>query len=61
MEEYPDWVEKENVKWQLWRQDDHGNRVIVGAFDTQEEANKLKVEFEARGHKQVYWVEKKLK
>jgi hypothetical protein len=46
------------ISWQLWRQDDHGNKVIIGEYASQQEAERLKQEFEDRGHRQIYWVEK---
>lgn len=50
---------KETVaaKWSVHRQDDHGNRFIVLAGLSREEAERLVAEFEARGHKQLYWTE----
>jgi GNAT superfamily N-acetyltransferase len=45
------------VGWSLWRQDDHGNRFEVNRDHTREDAERLKDEFEARGHKQIYWIE----
>ncbi|MFE7188511.1 SPOR domain-containing protein [Kitasatospora sp. NPDC057541] len=43
--------------YRVMRQDDNGNRFrVVGGID-QEAAERLAAEFEARGHKQLYWVE----
>ncbi|MFJ1706535.1 SPOR domain-containing protein [Kitasatospora sp. NPDC088346] len=39
------------------RQDDNGNRYLVAAGLTRAAADALAAEFEARGHKQLYWVE----
>lgn len=44
--------------WVVWRQDDAGNRSVVESRLTEEDARKLMREMEARGHKQVYWIEK---
>ena len=44
------------VGWSLWRQDDHGTKFEVSRDHTREEAEHLKDEFEARGHKQIYWI-----
>ncbi len=44
--------------WTVWRQDDNGNRFEVRRLATREEAESLAAEFEARGHKQFYWVER---
>ena len=42
--------------WSVWRQDDHGNRFEVRQGLSKEDALRLVAEFEARGHKQSYWV-----
>jgi 8-oxo-dGTP diphosphatase len=42
--------------WILMRQDDNGNRVEMARFDVRAEAETAAAEFEARGHKQLYWV-----
>jgi hypothetical protein len=42
--------------WVVWRQDDNGNRFEVGRFPSQEAAEALASEMEARGHRQMYWV-----
>jgi hypothetical protein len=42
--------------WELWRQDDNGNRFLVSAGHSRAEADRLAADFEARGHKQMYWV-----
>ncbi|MFI6152181.1 SPOR domain-containing protein [Kitasatospora sp. NPDC051170] len=41
----------------VMRQDDNGNRFLVAAGLERAEAERLAAEFEARGHKQLYWVE----
>jgi hypothetical protein len=43
--------------WTVWRIDDNGNTFVVREHLTHEEAARLAAEFEARGHKQMYWVE----
>lgn len=43
--------------WSVCRQDDNGNRFVVQSRLTQEEAKRLVAEFEAHGHKQMYWTE----
>lgn len=43
--------------WAVYRQDDNGNRFLVSCGLVRAEAERLVVEFEARGHKQVYWTE----
>lgn len=39
------------------RQDDNGNRLVVAKGLGRAKAEMLAAEFEARGHKQLYWVE----
>ncbi|WP_167352932.1 hypothetical protein [Streptomyces rubellomurinus] len=41
----------------VMRQDDNGNRFLVAEGLERAEAERLAAEFEARGHKQLYWVE----
>ncbi|MFO0619076.1 MAG: VOC family protein [Polyangiaceae bacterium] len=43
-------------RWSLWRQDDNGNRFLMSSAHTRPEAERLAAEFEARAHKQIYWV-----
>ena len=43
--------------WSVLRIDDNGNRFIIRAHLRKREAERVAAEFEARGHKQVYWVE----
>lgn len=43
--------------WLLLRQDDNGNVFEMGRFATRDEAEKLAAMYEARGHKQLYWVQ----
>ncbi len=43
--------------WVLLRQDDNGNRYEISRFPSREEAEGAASEFEARGHKQLYYVE----
>ena len=44
-------------RWELWRQDDNGNRFVIARFDTSEAAEAEQRRFEALGHKQTYWVQ----
>ncbi|WP_030236517.1 hypothetical protein [Streptomyces sp. NRRL S-350] len=43
--------------YRVMRQDDSGNRFLVAADLDRAGAQRLAAEFEARGHKQLYWVE----
>ena len=47
------------TRWELWRQDDNGIRVLVARFEEQEAAREAVVRFESRHHKQTYWIEEK--
>jgi hypothetical protein len=44
------------LPWVVWRQDDNVNRFELRRCATREQAEALAAEFEARGHKQLYWV-----
>jgi hypothetical protein len=51
----------ERIKLQpceLWRQDDNGHKLLIETFPCKADAVKTMKEFEARLHKQTYWVEK---
>ena len=40
----------------LWRQDDHGNRFLVGCYLTLGEAERQLAELTRIQHKQTYWI-----
>lgn len=42
--------------WELWRQDDGGNKYLVARFGSEDAALAEMKMYEDRGHKQVYWV-----
>ena len=44
--------------WTVWRQDDSGNRFVISANLTADQAQAMVADFEARGHKQGYWCTK---
>jgi hypothetical protein len=51
----------EKIKLQpheLWRQDDNGHKFLIETFLCRADAVKAMKEFEARLHKQTYWIEK---
>lgn len=53
----------EKIKFQphqLWRQDDNGHKFLIETFPCKADAVKAMKEFEARLHKQTYWIEKVL-
>lgn len=41
---------------ELWRQDDHGQRYLVGRFATAAEAERRLAELTRIPHKQTYWM-----
>jgi hypothetical protein len=45
------------LRFRLWRQDDNGNRVLIREYADREAAELARDEMQARGHKQLYWVE----
>ena len=49
--------ETRQVEWQLWRQDDNGNRVRIRAFTGLAKATAALASFERLAHKQTYWIE----
>ena len=55
----PGAVPSDAAGWELWRQDDNGNRFLIGRFGTAEAAEAEQRRFEALGHKQTYWVERR--
>jgi len=42
--------------WQLWRQDDNGNRFLVGEFTSRESAEQRLHVLTRCLHKQAYWI-----
>lgn len=44
------------MPWQLWRQDDNGNRFLVGEYVTRELAEQRLTELTSCQHKQTYWL-----
>lgn len=44
-------------RWTVWRQDDNGIKAHVSDCSSEQQARALVSEFEARGHKQLYWAE----
>jgi hypothetical protein len=48
-----------SAQWQLWRQDDNGNRVMIRAFANRDEAEAELRHFESLQHKQTYWLDER--
>jgi hypothetical protein len=44
--------------WTVWRQDDYGNRFVADVLASERTARCLAGIYEARAHKQSYWVER---
>jgi hypothetical protein len=47
------------VTFELWRQDDNGNRFLVGVFTDRAGAELRLAEFNRNPHKQTYWITEK--
>jgi GNAT superfamily N-acetyltransferase len=45
------------TQFELWRQDDNGNRVLIRSFAERPDAEAALRQFESLHHKQTYWVE----
>lgn len=45
-------------KFDLYRQDDNGNKIFMKSYESQRVADYYRKLYEERGHKQLYWVEK---
>jgi hypothetical protein len=53
----PNHSEKNNhTLYSVWRQDEHGSTYCIVQSLVKEEAERLCQEYEARAHKQTYWV-----
>jgi hypothetical protein len=56
-QEWKGGVKREGVvKFELWRQDDNGNRFLVGAFQDRAGAETMLAELTRNLHKQTYWI-----
>jgi len=44
------------MAFELWRQDDHGQRFLVGRYPTLDEAELRLAELTRSQHKQTYWI-----
>jgi len=45
-----------HLDWQVWRQDDNGNKSIINSFASESEALAILAQYESRHHKQTYWI-----
>ena len=48
-------ADQKEAEWQVWRQDDAGNKFLVRGRLTEGGARALAHQYEAKGHKQMYW------
>jgi len=53
----PEGIGEDRPQWTVWRQDDNGHRFVVAHHADRESAETQVAEMQARGHKQLYWVE----
>jgi hypothetical protein len=44
------------VTYELWRQDDNGNRFLIGVFTDRGVAERQLAELTRNPHKQTYWI-----
>ena len=45
-------------KYEVWRQDNHGNRFLVAIAASRAEAKTIRRKYELIPHKQTYWIER---
>jgi hypothetical protein len=44
------------MRWELWRQDDNGNRYLVAVHDDRAAAERQLATLDTGLHKQTYWI-----
>jgi hypothetical protein len=44
------------VTFELWRQDDNGQRFLIGRYADLDEAKRRLAELTRSQHKQIYWI-----
>jgi quinol monooxygenase YgiN len=47
------------VSYELWRQDDNGNRFLIGCYGDRSAAEAHQAELTRVLHKQIYWIDAK--
>jgi len=50
-------IDRDARSFELWRQDDNGQRFLVDRFDSRQAAQLRQDELSAGGHRQIYWIE----
>ena len=48
------------MSYELWRQDDNGNRFLIGCYANRSAAEEHLAGLTRVRHKQVYWIEEKM-
>jgi len=48
------------MPFELWRQDDNGNRFLIDAYPDRTTAEKRMTELVRHPHKQIYWIIERL-
>ena len=43
-------------RFQLWREDDNGNRFLITIYERRRDAEQRLQELQKGGHKQLYWI-----
>lgn len=54
----PNYTNNNHARYSVWRQDEHGSTYCINQNLLKEEAERLRQEYEARAHKQTYWIER---
>ncbi len=47
------------MRFELWRQDDNGNRFLIDTYDNRPDAEKRLAGLTRVPHKQMYWIEER--
>ncbi len=49
------------MRFELWRQDDNGNRFLIDTYDNRPDAEKRLAELTRVPHKQIYWISEQVR
>lgn len=49
------------MPFELWRQDDNGNRFLIDTYDNRPDAEKRLADLAMVPHKQIYWIEERVR
>jgi hypothetical protein len=50
---------EKGLRFELWREDDNGNRFLIGVFTDRDAARQRLAELTQNPHKQIYWISEK--